>query len=354
MSDWTRFLRLAIGLFAALTLGMLALIVWANPYRNLPFVGTDRPLMDGNQRYMYPSIARDLSFDSGVFGNSSVRFLPPALLDRELGGSFAVLGMDAATPYEQMRLARLFHEVRAPAAPATVIHGIGAAWCEREESYRRFTPRPFPEWMYDHNPWNDALYVLNSGTLEVTGRVLLYKLGLRDRMHFEPNGFGDALPDKSKFDLARVRKIIYGSEEPKPVEPADPPVVLSAGERASWVYATHELFGELLDLSPPATRMIVMFVPYHEYVLPRPGSEEEQSLIECKTRIARMASSRPNTLVLDFMRPSRINADERNYWDQVHFGHDTAAEIVLAISAAVQGQNDETIATVLHDGLMRQ
>lgn len=354
MSDWAKFLRLTIGLFVGLTLGILALIVWANPYRNIPFIGTDRPLMDGNQRFMYPSVARDLSFDSGVFGNSSVRFLPPALLNRELGGNFAVLGMDAATPYEQMRLTRLFHEVRAPVAPATVIHGIGAAWCAREETYRKFTPRPFPEWMYDHNPWNDTLYVLNSGTLEVTGRILLHKLGFRDRTHFEPNGFGDALPAKSKFDLARVRKLIYGSEEPKPIEPVEPPVEFSADERATWVYATHELFGELLALSPPQTRMIVMFVPYHEYVLPRPGSEEEQNLIECKKRIAGMASSRPNTLVLDFMRPSRINADERNYWDQVHFGHDTAAEIVLAISAAARGQNDESIATVLHDGLKPQ
>src|SRR3546814_19367046 len=95
--------------------------------------------MDLNQRYLYPSIARDLTFDSAVFGTSSIRLLKPEELEQALGGRFAELGMNDATAYEIYRLARLFLEYRQMPGriPRTVIFGIDVRFCPVEESYQQ-------------------------------------------------------------------------------------------------------------------------------------------------------------------------------------------------------------------------
>ncbi|MCW5729061.1 hypothetical protein [Parvibaculum sp.] len=355
-NEWSAFLKVFAGFFIGLMLLAGGLIFWTNPHRNIPFASLDRPLMEGNQRFIYPSVARDLRFDSAVFGTSSVRFLPPGPLNEEFGGIFAILGMDAATPYEQYRLARLFHEVRlrGDLPVRTVIHGIGRSWCEATAEYDKFTGREFPEWMYDHNPWNDFLYLLNNRVLEVSGRVAAYEAGLRSNTHFDPDGFGDALPPLERYDIKAVRELIYGGEVPLPVEPVDPPVDVLPAERASWVFGAHELMPALLALSPHRTTVILMFVPFHEYFLPRPGSHEALVLDECKARIVAMAAARPNTLVVDFMRSSEINREDTNYWDPVHYGHETAEVLVRIVARAVRREGDDSAnVTILHNGLVR-
>ena len=62
------------------------------------------PIMDLNQRFMYPQIVRSGRFDAAVFGTSTVRLLDPALLDARFGGALRqsraqrrhALGADAA------------------------------------------------------------------------------------------------------------------------------------------------------------------------------------------------------------------------------------------------------------------
>ncbi|HEX8417532.1 MAG TPA: hypothetical protein VF641_07990, partial [Methylobacterium sp.] len=92
------------------------------------------PLMDSNQRFAYPQIVRGGAYDSAVIGTSTSRLLDPVDLDRALGGRFANLAMNAATPFEQTRIARLLLR---HARPRAVLFALDTTWCEAEADTRR-------------------------------------------------------------------------------------------------------------------------------------------------------------------------------------------------------------------------
>src|SRR3712207_6914903 len=52
------------------------------------------PIMDINQRFMYPQIVRSGRFDAAVFGTSTVRLPDPRKLGRAFGARVANLGLD--------------------------------------------------------------------------------------------------------------------------------------------------------------------------------------------------------------------------------------------------------------------
>ena len=355
MTDWLRFLRIFLIVAGASVALIVGLIVWANPYRNIPFVSQQRPLMDLNQRYLYPSVARDLTFDSAVFGTSSIRLLKPEELEQALGGRFAELGMNDATAYEIYRLARLFLEYRQMSGrmPRTVIFGIDIRFCQVEETYQQFTPRPFPPWMFDHDPWNDLLYLFNGKTIEIAGRILAYQLGLRRKLNYESSGYSNFLPSRDRYDLARARQHIYGQEEPKPVVAQEPPFRASAAERAGWIYASHALIDDLLPLVPAQTRLLFVMVPYHHYIQAPSGSRQAEQWDECRRRLVGKARRHPNAMVVDFMRPSPITREDGNYWDPLHYSVETAALVSKLIGKAADGNGNDERYAILHDGLRR-
>ncbi len=158
----------------ALVCGVIFLV---DPYDVVPFSPrAERPMMDLNQRWLYPGVARSGRFDSYVIGTSTIRLLDPERLDRAFGGRFANLAMNSATAWEQDQLARVI--LRAGGPPRTLVIGIDTVWCARDADTQRITFRGFPEWMYDDNRWNDLLHLLNGKTLEIAGRLLGYWLGL--------------------------------------------------------------------------------------------------------------------------------------------------------------------------------
>lgn len=354
-APWSGFLKTFLLTLGGLLLLAGGLVFWANPYRNLPLAPADRPMMDINQRFLYPATARDLAFDSAVFGTSSIRLLRPDRLEAALGGTFAQLAMNSATAYEQARLAELFLRVRADAGrtPRTVLLGIDSVWCGEGADFARYTQRAFPEWMYDDDPWNDLAFMLNGKTVEIAGRMVGYSLGL-DEPRFEATGYANFLPPATDYDLARAREHIYGSPEPRPVIPQDPPEAIPAAERAAWPFGTHALLRELIAATPAETTLVLAFVPYHAYIQGPPGSRAAAIMDECKRRVVGLAEAHPRALVLDFMMPSPITTRDENYWDPLHYGVETAAEVVDLIGRAVrQGDADPARVDVLYDGLPR-
>jgi hypothetical protein len=355
MARWRRFNRIFLGTLAVVVVLVAGFLAWTDPYRNIPFRdNTAQPLMDVNQRYLYPSVARDPRFDSAVFGTSSIRLLDPRKLEHLLGGRFAELAMNSATAYEEYRLAKLFIDWRKQRARPlrTVIFGIDVVWCHVEEGFQRFTKRPFPPWMYDDNRWNDLLYLFNSKALEIGARYVGYRLGLGDQPRYDRTGYADFLPPRSEYDLARARQHIYGAPHPKPIVPVRPPARISAAERREWTFATHRLFRELLERLPAETTKVIAFVPYHAYRQPRPGSRTEAVYEECKRRFVEMAQTASNAVVLDFMRPSAITCKDENYWDPLHYSVQTASLLVRLIGKAVAtGKSEPAYYDALHDGV---
>src|SRR5262249_16598930 len=140
-------------------------IVVMNPYGHLPLrIFGAHVIMDINQRFQYPAIVRSGLFDSVVIGTSTSRLLDPERLAARFGGRFANMAMNDARAWEEYRLARLFLDHQPQ--PKTLLIGLDWVWCAQNADTDRVTTRGFPEWMYDENPWNDWLYILNPRTLE--------------------------------------------------------------------------------------------------------------------------------------------------------------------------------------------
>ena len=205
-APWRRFaLNFAIAA-AALTLMLFGFNVALDPFgiRASP-THAPTPLMDVNQRFMYPQVVRSGQFDSGVFGTSTIRLLDPKRLDRAFGSKFANFGMNAATPWEQLQLATLF--IRQEPAPKVLIFGLDETWCEADADRKKLTFRTFPPWLYDDEPWKGYPELLNLTTLEIAGRVALHRLGLM-RERLPPNGYEIFVPDEALYDLSRARENI--------------------------------------------------------------------------------------------------------------------------------------------------
>lgn len=332
--EWKKFWRMTMGGVFGLGVILFAAVVIVDPYDSLlispPLA---RVPITQNQRFSYPALARNSRFDSAVIGTSTSRLLRPDKLQESLGGAFVNLSMNSATAYEQSRIFALF--ARHHPRPATVVFAIDVVWCVTGETYVKFTERPFPPWLYDDNPWNDLLHLFNFPTLEEAGRLIAYFAGLRaPRQGLD--GYRNFLPPESEYDLEKVRRGIYGVEGPSLRRLDGEPVDIAAVERAGWNFPTHILLREMLSALPEETTKIILFVPYHHFQQPAPGSRDAVIWQECKRRLTDMAGAFTNSHVLDFMIPSEITLIDENYWDVLHFNRATADRVAELIAQGVR------------------
>ena len=304
---WGRFLATALGTLGALAGALYGIILVVDPYDTLWFSPPlARAPVTTNQRFAYPALARKARFDSAVIGTSTTRLLRPLDLDRALGGAFVNLSMNSGTAWEQARILEVF--AKAHPGARTVLFGIDAVWCAQGESYEKFTPRPFPEWMYDDNPWNDLLHLFNFSILQQVGRQIGHLTGLRPS-DYGSDGYTDFLPDATRYDIARARTHIYGRADGRPIPPLDAVAVDALARSREWTFPAHPLFREMLAGLVPATRKVLMFVPYHLYSQRAGGPEDMARWAACKAALTRQALAYANVHVLDFMIDSAITAD---------------------------------------------
>lgn len=333
VQPWQDFLRtfaLAAGSVALLLYGATVAL---DPYGL--FVSPESqpgPIMDLNQRYMYPQVVRSRRFDSAVFGTSTVRLIDPERLSSLFGGRFANLAMNAATPWEQMQLAALF--LRETPRSRTLVFGIDPIWCEAEADERRLTFRSFPPWLYDDDRWIDWAEQFDLKSLEIAGRVALYRLGLTDaRIRFD--GYEVFVPPEGTYDAARAEAQIWDGPKRRiePIVPAEKP---SAETRATWSFPALRWLDELLGRVPDQTQVLVIFPPTHVAAQPTPGSLVDAREAECKGRIATMGE-RHGATVADFQRPSPVTTNDANYWDRLHYRLPVAERIAKALHEIVRG-----------------
>lgn len=331
-SSWTAMARRGIAVFAGAVGFLFAFVVIVDPYDTLPFSPAfDRAPATTNQRYSYPAVAMDPAFDSVVVGTSVVRLLKPAELETALGGRFANLSMNSAMPYEQSQILGLF--LRHHENPKTVIFGIDDVWCGRRAS-PKLTERPFPPWLYDANRWNDVLYLFNPSALEEAGRQLAQITGLREEK-YQRNGYRNFLPPRSEYDLAKAQKAIYHGRPPALLPPVEAPDGNFAAMRRELVFPDLEILRAMTAALPASTRKIYVGAPVHAIASAIPGSKSEAVWHECMSRIADIGEKHGNAFVLDFRIRSDITTEDSNYWDNLHFGTETARRVVELIGEAV-------------------
>ena len=330
---WGRFARLAILSCLSTILFLIGVIVVADPYDTLPFSpGFDRAPATTNQRFSYPTVAMNPNFDSIVIGTSTTRLLDPDRLNEVLSGRFANLSLNSGTPYEQSQILDLF--LRYHPEPNTIIFGIDETWCGTFTAPKH-TNRPFPPWLYDGNPWNDVFHLLNFSTLEQSGRSIAQLMGLRDEK-YRRDGYRNFLPPNDEYDLARAQGHIYrGDVRPLP-EAVDVPLDRYRSYRAGLSFPDHVLIDRILDTIPASVRKIFLIVPIHAIGIAPPGSREEAMWHECIARLSEMAANAGNADLFNFRIRSDVTTDDRNYWDNLHFGTSVADRIVGYLGEGIE------------------
>jgi hypothetical protein len=314
-SPWTGYVKTAVGTVLGLVAALYLFVLLVDPYGDVPFsLPIERPLMDDNQRFLYPGLVRSGRFDSAVFGTSTARLLQPAHLNGLFGGRFANLAMNSATAWEQTQLADLF--LRTVARPRTVVFGLDRVWCEPDADVERLTFRPFPPWMYDDDPWNDLLYLLNGKTLEIAGRLVEYHMGRR-APRLGDDGYDMFVPPDSQWERAKVEQKIYGGPR-RTIEPQVPPAAVGEAERSGWRYPALDWLAGLVRRLPEESTPILAFMPVHVISQPRPGSVEAARERECKDRVTAIGRDL-GAWVVDFRIPSPVTTDDANYWDNLHY-----------------------------------
>jgi hypothetical protein len=340
---WPAFTRLALASGLALLGALYGFVLALDPYGTRAAPGRPvAPIMDLNQRYMYPQLARSGAFDAAVFGTSTIRLLDPERLDAAFGARFANFGLNAGTPWEQWQLASLF--LRHVPAPSMLVFGLDTTWCDENDP--QLTVRSFPPWLYDEDRLNDLAHPVSLKSLEIAGRVLLNRLGLMpDRIRRD--GFEVFTPREDRYDAARARVHIWsGRLDNAPLRPA---VELSQADRRHLTWPALARLDGLLARVPPSTRTVLLLPPIHVAAQARPGSREEAIDRACKEQIAGIARKHSATL-LDYRRPSPLTKDDSNYWDSLHYRLPVATRLIGDLRGALAGGAGNDIYTAWSPG----
>ncbi len=343
---WRRFIAVLLGVTTALVLSGFAFVAIVDPYNNLAFSPAwKRYRVTTNERYAFPGLIRHGTFDSAVFGTSTVMLLKPEELDRMLGGRFANLAMSNAAPWEQSQMMKFFTEhTRTPVR--SVVIGVDMNWCSPTKSLPRLTTHPFPPWEFDENPWNDYAHLLNTrALLHALREVLMLAHVLRPDL--QDDGYYRFTPDDDRYDAARAHAAIYFGRwqaAESASDNAEPPAV---GARPSdWTFPDLRLLEQALDEFPTQTKKILVFVPLHVSMLL--DAEEWEMFTHCKAAVVDIAKARANVGVIDFMRPTALTRNDRAYWDASHYRVGYAKNIIDAISSAFgEGQDSGPLFQVL-------
>lgn len=334
---WPSFLKIVLIGFAAVMAVLFAFVAVMNPYGNLPLrLMGSHAMLDINQRFQFPSVVRSGRYDSVVVGTSTARLLDPLALEAAFGGRFANLSLNDGRAWEQYKLAKLFLETAEH--PRLLLIGLDRVWCWQNAGTHRTTRRGFPDWMYDGNPANDWLYLLNGKAVEISARLVAYRLG-HETARYPANGYQVFTPSEAEYDAAKARIGIWG-EGATGVTRQDPPYAPTDADRAAWTFPAIKWLDELLMLATGETSMVLVFMPVHIAMQPHPGSRAAAEEALCKTRIADVAR-RHGAFLIDFRIPSPITTADANYWDGLHYRLPIVDRIVAGLERAVAEGGDD-------------
>lgn len=325
---WQRWLRLWLGAALGGVLALFLLVAIVDPWDALPLSPPlPRVPISSNARYSFPALARSARFDAAIFGTSTTRLLRPAALDPLFGGAhFVNLAMNSATAYEQTRLLQVF--LRAHPHPSAVLIGLDQAWCVPE--VERYTPRPFPEWMYGPSRWAGYREALQPYAVQEAVNQLAVMLGLK-RRRYGLDGYTRFVPPEAQYDPARVDRAFarwpLPDASPAPGDWSPPPLP-----------ALSLLRGALASL-PPGTRALLFFVPISVEQQGVPGSATARNWAACKAGAAAAARAHGAEL-RDFLIASPITRTRASYWDPLHYREGIAQRLAEDLGTGAREGED--------------
>lgn len=333
--QWRSFIGYFLGVVIAGLLGTFLFITLLDPFGVVSFsLPITRVPISPNQRFSYPLLARDPSFDSVVIGTSTIRLLKPELLNKAFNANFVNLAFNSATAYEQSRMLSLFLQNREK-PPKYIIIGIDIVWALTDEKAMRSTKFNFPDWMYNSVNPTMLLHLLNKETLRQAVSLAQYLFGIKTPP-YGPDGYANFLPDENEYDMEKARVNIYGTKDPKPFPDC-------WGKKNNTSKSIHfpvqSMLKQLLAELPAETEKIILFVPYHAFnVYSDENTANKWS--QCKQKIRDLCSGIDNVTILDFMIVSEITKFDNNYWDPLHYKVGVATQLPKLIHQGFQTRKD--------------
>ncbi len=314
--------------------GTYAAIAVIDPFDHLALSpDLPRTRVSSNERWTFPGMIRNTTYDGAVFGTSTSILLHPDDLSAAFGGRIANLSMASSTAWEQRRMIDYF--LAHHPDPYIILVGLDVVWCDLSAADDRETFRGFPDWLYDDDPVNDYTHLLNSRMLVNAGRQVLAMLG-RTVAHFGPDGYFRFVPDDSEYSKNKALQKIYGNRQVPPKPSPDTvahwrnTLPVEAGENAAITALAETL------RAADASKIVLFFVPYHYSMTAKPATWQRYE--SCKQAVSKAFAGRDNTLIVDFMQFTPITLNDENYWDGLHYRIPIAKRLVEALKDAVEGR----------------
>lgn len=327
---WRRFLAVLAGALSVAAVLVAAALLVLDPYGVSPVgLPKPRPLMDVNQRYMYPQVIRHGGHDSLVVGTSTSRLLRPVDLEATFGGRFANLALNDGRAWEQWRIVETFVAERG--RPRTLIVGLDGVWCAPDADEVRTTERGWPEWLWADGSAAALAHTLDRRSLELAGRQIGLALGLEEA-RYDGDGWGDFTPGDAAWSLDRARENLWGDRE-RIVWPIDPPYKATADDRAAWHFPALRWLDAAIEPLAGRSTVVLAFMPVHVTAQPQPGSREAAREAACKEAVRAIAERHGATYV-DFRVPSDITRDDTLWWDPLHWRIGLGPELIAAMADA--------------------
>ena len=129
-----------------------------------------------------------------------------------------------------------------------VIIGLDIAWCGIGD-VQKYTPRPFPEWMFGDGRWRGYRELFNIYALTEAVAQFAHVTGLK-RSRYGLDGYTSFVPDDSEYDRARVA--LHLKQDAAAMGGAE-----IGGSPATWRFASLSMLRAALgDLSPRTSKVL--------------------------------------------------------------------------------------------------
>jgi hypothetical protein len=317
---WRRLLwayPVACVLIAALTVMLITVLDPYDTGRFALFGGYGVPGF--GQRLIAASVARAPDTQAAILGNSTMQLIDPARLTERTGWRFVSLTMTYSGPVEQLATAgwllRHHDGTTAPLLKALVI-GMDASWCQSDGKLD--IRQPFPFWLYGDSRLEYVWSLANMHGIEAALHKL--KLMIGTERQFRPDGYNNFEPEIAGREATAALDLDKGSH---------PVAATGTGD-----FAAVPLLRDFFPGVPATTAIALVFMPHYFIDLPVPGSPAAEEEDRCKALFRALATSRPNTTVIDMRNEDDLARDRRNFWDRNHYRMPIARLIENKIAAA--------------------
>jgi hypothetical protein len=324
---WARFSIIALAAAALMLLSFLMLAYLVDPYdTGRPGFFTKAGVRPQGPRISAASRGRDLNFNAAIIGNSHVQLLSPERLAVQTGLRFVSLAIPGTLPKEQLVLLDWFSRQRQAKgeqhSPRAIILGIDGNWCADNPALPN--DKPFPFWLFERSVLAYGTQLLRYDILEEVPRRIAYlasETAERDR----PDGYWD-------YEV-NYRNLGYLVRPERRQALEVERHVLASNTTGNYPAAV--ALEKALKSLPASSAVIMVHPPAYVASLPVPSDPRWENDARCKQAFAKVAASRPRTIVVDWRKDGAHARDPSLWFDSTHYSQAIAVMIEADLAGRI-------------------